>query len=354
MAKEKEVKDSKFKVIEDAIANLDKTYGKGIVMKLGDKPIQDYDVISTGCLSLDYAIGVGGVPKGRIIEIFGPESGGKSSMAMHIVAECQKQGGVAAYVDVEHALDLKYAQRLGIDTKNLLLSQPDFAEQALEVVEALARTNAIDIIVVDSVSALVPRSEVEGDIGDPQMGMQARLMSQALRKLTPVVSKANCCVIFINQIRMKLMTGGFGNPETRSGGNALKFYASIILDVRKIAAIKKGDEVIGNRTKVKVVKNKVAPPFKQVEVEIIFGEGIDCIGDVIDLAIQFGIIKKSGSWFTYGEDRYQGKDQLKEILKSDPLFIANLKIQVLSIMNNPEAVEIPISISEENNEETPE
>ena len=308
MAKEKEVKDSKFKVIEDAIANLDKTYGKGIVMKLGDKPIQDYDVISTGCLSLDYAIGVGGVPKGRIIEIFGPESGGKSSMAMHIVAECQKQGGVAAYVDVEHALDLKYAQRLGIDTKNLLLSQPDFAEQALEVVEALARTNAIDIIVVDSVSALVPRSEVEGDIGDPQMGMQARLMSQALRKLTPVVSKANCCVIFINQIRMKLMTGGFGNPETRSGGNALKFYASIILDVRKIAAIKKGDEVIGNRTKVKVVKNKVAPPFKQVEVEIIFGEGIDCIGDVIDLAIQFGIIKKSGSWFTYGEDRYQGKD----------------------------------------------
>ena len=354
MSKEKEVKDSKFKVIEDAIANLDKTYGKGIVMKLGDKPIQDYDVISTGCLSLDYAIGVGGVPKGRIIEIFGPESGGKSSMAMHIVAECQKQGGVAAYVDVEHALDLKYAQRLGIDTKNLLLSQPDFAEQALEVVEALARTNAIDIIVVDSVSALVPRSEVEGDIGDPQMGMQARLMSQALRKLTPVVSKANCCVIFINQIRMKLMTGGFGNPETRSGGNALKFYASIILDVRKIAAIKKGDEVIGNRTKVKVVKNKVAPPFKQVEVEIIFGEGIDCIGDVIDLAIQFGIIKKSGSWFTYGEDRYQGKDQLKEILKSDPLFIANLKIQVLSIMNNPEAVEIPISISEENNEETPE
>ena len=353
MAKEKEVKDAKFKVIDDAIAGLEKTYGKGTIMRLGDKPIQNYDVISTGCLSLDFAIGVGGVPKGRIIEVFGPFASGKSSMALHIVAESQKQGGEAAFVDVEHALDLKYAKKLGVDTSRLLLSQPDFAEQALEIVETLVRTNAIDVIVIDSVAALVPRSEVEGDYGDAQMALQARLMSQAMRKLTPLVSKSNCCVIFINQIRDKVGVM-FGSKEATSGGNALKFYASIRLDVRKMGVIKNGDTVIGAKTKVKVVKNKVAAPFREVEVEIIFGQGIDCVGDIVDLAIQFGIIKKSGSWFTYGEERFQGRDQLKEVLKSDPVFIENLKTQVLSIMNNPEAVEIPVSAEEIILEETPE
>ncbi|OGV96771.1 MAG: recombinase RecA, partial [Melioribacter sp. RIFOXYB12_FULL_38_5] len=276
---------------------------------------------------LDYALGIGGVPRGRVVEIYGPESSGKTTLCLHIIAEAQKKGGLAAFVDAEHALDANYAKRLGVDTTNLLLSQPDFGEQALEIVDTLVRSNALDIIVVDSVAALVPRSEIEGDMGDPQMAMQARLMSQALRKITGAISKSKTCVIFINQLRMKIGVM-FGNPETTTGGNALKFYASLRLDIRRIAAIKDGANVIGNRTKVKIAKSKVAPPFKEVEFDILYNEGISKAGDIIDLATSRDILKKSGAWFTYKEDRFQGRDQLRQKMIEDENLFSSLERDV--------------------------
>jgi recombination protein RecA len=306
-------KDQKLKIIEDAISSIEKTYGKGTIMKLGDGIINDIEAIPTGALSLDIALGIGGIPRGRITEIFGPESSGKTTLCLHIIAEAQKMGGLAAFIDAEHALDVNYAKMLGVDTSNLLISQPDFGEQALEITDTLVRSNALDIIVIDSVAALVPRSEIEGEMGDATMAVQARLMSQALRKLTAAISKSKTAVIFINQLRSKIGVM-FGNPETTTGGNALKFYASVRIDIRKIAAIKEGEDVIGNRTKVKIVKSKVAPPFKQVEFDILYNEGISKTGDLIDLGTDLGIIKKAGAWFTYGEDRIQGREQFKQKL----------------------------------------
>lgn len=320
-------KDARMKILEETIANIDKTYGKGTIMKLGDGVINPVESISTGSLALDFALGIGGVPRGRIIEIYGPESSGKTTLCLHIIAEAQKTGGLAAFIDAEHAMDLNYAKRLNVDTKNLLLSQPDFGEQALEIVDTLVRSNALDIIVIDSVAALVPRSEIEGDMGDPQMAMQARLMSQALRKLTGAISRSKTCVIFTNQLRMKIGIM-FGNPETTTGGNALKFYASVRLDIRRIAAIKDGQNVIGNRTKVKIVKSKVAPPFKEVEFDILYNEGISKAGEIIDLASEKNLLNKSGSWFTYKENRYQGRDQLKAKMLEDPELFASLEKDV--------------------------
>lgn len=320
-------KDQRIKILEDTIVNLEKQFGKGTIMKLGDGVVSQVESISTGSLSLDYALGIGGVPRGRIVEIYGPESSGKTTLCLHIIAEAQKKGGLAAFIDAEHALDVNYAKRLKVDTTNLLLSQPDFGEQALEIVDTLIRSNALDIIVVDSVAALVPRSEIEGDMGDPQMAMQARLMSQALRKITGAISKSKTCVIFINQLRSKIGVM-FGNPETTTGGNALKFYASLRLDIRRIAAIKDGNNVVGNRTKVKVAKSKVAPPFKEVEFDILYNEGISKAGDIIDLATDKGILKKSGAWFTYKEDRFQGRDQLKQKMLEDPTLLEGLEKEV--------------------------
>ncbi|MBN1638508.1 MAG: recombinase RecA [Ignavibacteriales bacterium] len=309
-------KEAKVKILKDTIESIEKTFGKGSIMKLGDGVIANIEVISTGSISLDYALGVGGVPRGRIVEIYGPESSGKTTVCLHIIAEAQKVGGIAAFVDAEHALDLNYAKKLDVDVNNLLVSQPDYGEQALEIVDTLIRSNAIDIIIVDSVAALVPRSEIEGDMGDAQMGVQARLMSQALRKITGAVSRSKTCVIFTNQLRSKIGVM-FGNPETTTGGNALKFYSSVRLDIRKVSVIKEGDNVIGNRTRVKVVKSKVSPPFKQVEFDILYNEGISKEGDLIDLAVENGIIKKGGAWFTYGEDRFQGREQFRGKLKED-------------------------------------
>ncbi|NJD23743.1 MAG: recombinase RecA [Melioribacter sp.] len=320
-------KDARLKILDETIANIDKTYGKGTIMKLGDGVINAVESISTGSLTLDYALGIGGVPRGRIIEIYGPESSGKTTLCLHIIAEAQKLGGLAAFIDAEHAMDLNYAKRLNVDTKNLLLSQPDFGEQALEIVDTLVRSNALDVVVVDSVAALVPRSEIEGDMGDPQMAMQARLMSQALRKLTGAISRSKTIVIFTNQLRMKIGIM-FGNPETTTGGNALKFYASVRLDIRRIAAIKDGQNVIGNRTKVKIVKSKVAPPFKEVEFDIIYNEGISKAGEIIDLASEKNLLNKSGSWFTYKENRYQGRDQLKAKMLEDPELFDSLEKDV--------------------------
>jgi recombination protein RecA len=320
-------KDARLKIIEETISNLEKQYGKGTIMKLGDGVINPVDFIPTGSLSLDVALGIGGVPRGRIVEIYGPESSGKTTVCLHIIAEAQKRGGLAAFIDAEHALDINYAKKLGVDASNLLLSQPDYGEQGLEIVDTLVRSNAIDVIVVDSVAALVPRSEIEGDMGDPQMGMQARLMSQALRKLTGAISKSKTCVIFTNQLRSKIGVM-FGNPETTTGGNALKFYASIRMDIRRVAAIKDGVNVIGNRTKVKVAKNKVAPPFKEVEFDILYNEGISKAGDIIDLATDKGILKKSGAWFTYKEDRFQGRDQLKAKMLEDPVLFEALESEL--------------------------
>lgn len=306
-------REQKLKIIEDAISSIEKTYGKGSIMKLGDGVITPVDSIPTGALSLDYALGIGGIPRGRVTEIFGPESSGKTTLCLHIIAEAQKMGGLAAFIDAEHALDVNYAKRLGVDTANLLLSQPDFGEQALEITDTLVRSNALDIIVIDSVAALVPRSEIEGEMGDATMAVQARLMSQALRKLTGAISKSKTAVVFINQLRSKIGVM-FGNPETTTGGNALKFYASLRLDIRRIAAIKDGNDVVGNRTRVKIVKSKVAPPFKEVEFDILYNEGISKTGDLIDLATNLGIVKKSGAWFTYDEDRFQGREQFKQKL----------------------------------------
>lgn len=320
-------RDQKLKIIEDAIAGIEKTYGKGAIMKLGDGIINDIEAIPTGALSLDIALGIGGIPRGRITEIFGPESSGKTTLCLHVIAEAQKMGGLAAFIDAEHALDVNYAKKLGVDTANLLISQPDYGEQALEITDTLVRSNALDVIVIDSVAALVPRSEIEGEMGDATMAVQARLMSQALRKLTAAISKSKTAVIFINQLRSKIGVM-FGSPETTTGGNALKFYASVRIDIRRIAAIKEGEDVIGNRTKVKIVKSKVAPPFKQVEFDILYNEGISKTGDLVDLGTELGIIKKSGAWFTYGEDRIQGREQFRQKLIEYPEMYKRLEDEI--------------------------
>lgn len=320
-------KDARLKILDETISNIEKTYGKGAIMKLGDGVINPVESISTGSLSLDFALGIGGVPRGRIVEVYGPESSGKTTLCLHIIAEAQKAGGLAAFIDAEHALDVNYAKKLNVDTKNLLLSQPDFGEQALEIVDTLIRSNALDIIVIDSVAALVPRSEIEGEMGDPQMAMQARLMSQALRKITGAISRSKTCVIFTNQLRSKIGVM-FGNPETTTGGNALKFYASVRLDIRRIAAIKEGQNVVGNRTKVKIVKSKVAPPFKEVEFDILYNEGISKAGDIIDIATDRNILNKSGAWFTYKENRFQGRDQFKQKMLEDAELFAALEKDV--------------------------
>ena len=321
------------KAIDLAVSQIEKQFGKGAIMRLGlDEALPDIAAIPTGSLSLDVALGVGGVPRGRVIEVFGPESSGKTTLALHIIAEAQKLGGIAAFVDAEHALDIGYARKLGVKTDDLLVSQPDTGEQALEIAEMLVRSGAIDVLVIDSVAALVPKAEIEGDMGDSHMGLQARLMSQALRKLTAIISKSNCCVIFINQIRMKIGVM-FGNPETTTGGNALKFYASVRMDIRKIAALKQGNDVIGSRTKVKVVKNKVAPPFKEVEFDILYGEGISKEGDLLDLAVEKGIVEKSGAWFSYGKDRIgQGRENSRIYLKENSAVAAEIRERLLSTL----------------------
>lgn len=306
-------KEARLKILEDTIQNIEKAHGKGSIMKLGDGVISQVEAIPTGSISLDNALGIGGIPRGRIIEIYGPESSGKTTLCLHVIAEAQKRGGMAAFIDAENALDVSYAKRLKVDTNNLLLSQPDYGEQALEIVDTLVRSNALDVVVVDSVAALVPRAEIEGEMGDPHMAVQARLMSQALRKLTGAINRSKTCVIFTNQLRSKIGVM-FGNPETTTGGNALKFYASLRMDIRRIAAIKDGQNIVGNRTKVKIVKSKVAPPFREVEFDILYNEGISHTGDLIDMGTNANIIKKSGAWFTYGEDRFQGREQFRQAL----------------------------------------
>jgi len=311
-------KEARFQALKIAIDQIEKQHGKGAIMKLTEGPIEKVDAISTGSISLDAALGIGGVPRGRVIEIFGPESSGKTTICLHILAEAQKQGGVAAFIDAEHALDIAYAKKLGVDVNNLLLSQPEFGEQALEIVETLVRSGALDVIIIDSVAALTPRAEIEGEMGDPSMGVQARLMSQALRKLTAAIAKSKTSVMFTNQLRQKIGVM-FGNPETTTGGNALKFYASVRLDVRRIEALKDGQNIIGNRTRVKVVKNKVAPPFKEAQFDILYNEGISKLGDLIDAAVEQNIIAKSGSWFSYKEERIgQGRDAVKTFLQGNP------------------------------------
>lgn len=311
-------RESKLQSLKNAIDQIEKQHGKGSVMRLGEGPIQQVEVISTGSISLDAALGIGGIPRGRVIEIFGPESSGKTTLCLHIIAEAQKNTGICAFIDAEHALDMAYAKKLGVDVNNLLLSQPEFGEQGLEITETLVRSNALDVIVIDSVAALTPRAEIEGEMGDPSMGVQARLMSQALRKLTSAISKSKTSVIFTNQLRMKIGVM-FGNPETTTGGNALKFYASVRLDVRRIEAIKDGTNVIGNRTRVKVVKNKVAPPFREAIFDILYNEGISKLGDLIDTAVEHNIIAKAGSWFSYKEERIgQGRDSVKKYLLDNP------------------------------------
>ena len=311
-------REAKLQALKIAIDQIEKQHGKGSIMRLNEGPIARVDAISTGSISLDAALGIGGVPRGRVVEIFGPESSGKTTICLHIIAEAQRLGGTAAFIDAEHALDIGYAKKLGVDVNNLLLSQPEFGEQGLEIVETLVRSNAIDVIVIDSVAALTPRAEIEGEMGDPSMGVQARLMSQALRKLTSAISKSKTCVMFTNQLRMKIGVM-FGNPETTTGGNALKFYASVRLDVRRIEALKDGQTMIGNRTRVKVVKNKVAPPFKEAQFDILYNEGISKLGDLIDTAVEANIIAKSGSWFSYKEDRIgQGRDAVKTYLQTNP------------------------------------
>jgi recombination protein RecA len=310
--------DNRGKAIDMAVSQIEKLFGKGAIMKLGAKALEAVPVVSTGSIALDLALGIGGIPRGRVVEIFGPEASGKTTLALQVVAEIQKTGGSAAFIDAEHALDVSYAKRIGVNTDDLLISQPDTGEQALEISEILVRSGGVDVVVVDSVAALVPRAEIEGEMGDSHMGLQARLMSQALRKLTAITSKSMTTVVFINQIRHKIGIM-FGNPETTTGGNALKFYASLRLDIRRIAAIKDGQEVIGSRTRVKIVKNKLAPPFREVEFDIIFGEGISREGDVIDLAVEMGIVEKAGTWYSYGDARIgQGRENAKEYLKTHP------------------------------------
>ncbi len=318
----------KLKALQAAMAKIEKDFGRGSVMKLGDEQIEDVEVIPTGSLALNAALGVGGYPKGRIIEIYGPESSGKTTLAIHAIAEAQKAGGIAAFIDAEHAFDRFYAKKLGVDVDELLISQPDNGEQALEIADQLIRSSAIDIIVIDSVAALTPKAEIEGDMGDNKVGLQARLMSQALRKLTSTISKTNTTCIFINQLREKIGVM-FGNPETTTGGNALKFYASVRLDIRRVTTLKDGDTPIGNQVRVKIVKNKVAPPFRKAEFEITFGEGISHVGEIVDLGVELGIIKKSGSWFSYGETRLgQGRDAVKKVIKDNPELSAELEEKI--------------------------
>ncbi|SFS40822.1 recombinase RecA [Lutibacter maritimus] len=331
MADDKE-KVAKLKALQLTLDKLDKAYGKGTVMKMGDVAISDIEAISTGSLGLDIALGVGGYPRGRVIEIYGPESSGKTTLTLHAIAEAQKAGGIAAFIDAEHAFDRFYAQNLGIDIDNLIISQPDHGEQALEIADNLISSGAIDIVVIDSVAALTPKSEIEGEMGDSKMGLHARLMSQALRKLTGTIHKTNCTVIFINQLRDKIGVM-FGNPETTTGGNALKFYASVRLDIRKRTQIKDGEKVIGNSTKVKVVKNKVAPPFMTAEFDIMYGEGISKVGEVLDLGVEFGIVKKSGSWFSYGETKLgQGRDAVKALIKDNPDLAEELETKIKEVI----------------------
>tara|TARA_B100000683_G_scaffold168182_1_gene162114 strand:+ start:796 stop:1791 length:996 start_codon:yes stop_codon:yes gene_type:complete len=329
-----EIKQAKLKALQATLDRLDKSYGKGAVMRLGDDPSESLEVIKSGSITLNRALGVGGFPKGRVIEIYGPESSGKTTLAIHAIAEAQKKGGIAAIIDAEHAFDQFYAQNLGVDIENLLISQPDNGEQALEIADNLIRSGAIDIIVIDSVAALTPKAEIEGEMGDSQMGLQARLMSKALRKLTGTISKANTCCIFINQLREKIGVM-FGNPETTTGGNALKFYSSVRIDIRRSSAIKNADKVIGNRTRVKIVKNKVAPPFQQAEFDIMYGEGISKVGEIIDLGVDLNIISKSGSWYAYGDTKLgQGRDAVKEILKDNPELFEELENKIVEELNN--------------------
>jgi len=332
MAKEQtidEIKKEKLKSLEITLGKIEKDFGKGAIMKLGDHAIVNVAAIPSGSIGLDIALGVGGYPRGRVVEIFGPESSGKTTLAIHAIAEAQKAGGIAAFIDAEHAFDRFYAQKLGVDVENLLISQPDNGEQALEIADHLIRSGAIDIIVIDSVAALTPKAEIEGEMGDSKMGLQARLMSQALRKLTATISKTNTCCIFINQLREKFGIM-FGNPETTTGGNALKFYASVRIDIRKVNQLKEGEEILGNRTKVKIVKNKLAPPFRKAEFDILYGEGISRIGEIIDMASEAEIIKKSGSWFSYGDTKLgQGRDAVKQLLQDNPELAEELEKKIL-------------------------
>ena len=329
----KQINADKLKALQMAIDKIEKDHGKGTIMKLGDNKVVDVPVIPTGSIGLNAALGVGGYPRGRVIEIFGPESSGKTTLAIHAIAEAQKAGGIAAIIDAEHAFDRFYAEKLGVDVENLFISQPDDGEQALEIADQLIRSSAIDIIVIDSVAALTPKAEIEGDMGDNRVGLQARLMSQALRKLTASINKTNTCCIFINQLREKIGVM-FGNPETTTGGNALKFYSSIRLDIRRATQIKEGDEVIGNQTRVKVVKNKVAPPFRKAEFDIMFGEGISRAGEIIDMGVETGIIKKSGSWFSYGDSKLaQGRDACKRLIQDNPELAAELEEKIMAVLN---------------------
>ncbi|MBC7534164.1 MAG: recombinase RecA [Ferruginibacter sp.] len=325
---EKSEKAEKFKALKLTMDKIDKDYGKGSVMMMSDKGIVEQEVISTGSIGLDVALGIGGLPKGRVIEIYGPESSGKTTLAIHVIAEAQKKGGMCAFIDAEHAFDSGYAQKLGVDIDNLLISQPDYGEQALEIADRLILSGALDVVVIDSVAALVPKSELEGEMGDSKMGLHARLMSQALRKLTATISKTNSCCIFINQLREKIGVM-FGNPETTTGGNALKFYASVRLDIRRQAQIKDGEEVVGNHIKVKVVKNKVAPPFRQAEFDIIYGEGISKVGEIIDMGVELGIVQKSGSWFSYNSDKLgQGREAVKQLMIDNPEMASEIEAKI--------------------------
>ena len=342
----------KLKAIESAMNQIEKQFGKGSVMKLGEDSTLSIDSISTGCLDLDIALGIGGVPKGRIVEIYGPESSGKTTVALHIAAEAQKAGGAVAFIDAEHALDPSYARKIGVDTENLIVSQPDTGEQALEITEALVRSGAIDVLVVDSVAALVPRAEIEGEMGDSHVGLQARLMSQALRKLTGTINKSNCVVIFINQLREKVGIM-FGNPETTPGGRALKFYASVRMDIRRIDSIKQGDGITGNRTRVKIVKNKVAPPFKQAEFDIMYNEGISKEGNIVDVGVKENIVQKSGAWFSYGDIRLgQGRENAKQYLKENPAVALDIENQIREKYSLPLAKAVESTSVEENTEES--
>ncbi len=323
-----DIAKEKLKALQLTLDKMDKVYGKGTVMRMGDEAVQDLEVISSGSVSLDLALGIGGYPKGRIVEIYGPESSGKTTLAIHAIAEVQKAGGIAAFVDAEHAFDRFYAESLGVDIDNLLISQPDNGEQALEIADNLIRSGAVDLLVIDSVAALTPKAEIEGEMGDSRMGLQARLMSQALRKLTGVINRTDCCCMFINQLREKIGVM-FGNPETTTGGNALKFYASIRIDIRRSSQIKSGEEVIGNRTRVKIVKNKVAPPFRKAEFDIMYGKGISKLGEIIDLGVDYEIIKKSGSWFSYGDTKLgQGRDAVKLILEDNLELMEELEAKI--------------------------